>query len=654
MIRELVGAYGSFFLLRHPVANLLLVACTLLDPVVGLFGLLGGIAALVARRVLRLPAGLETINGVLAGLFVGSTFAANLGSLGLLLVAAPLVVLLSHTGFRLPLLSGPAFVVSTLALAAGRFLLLPYRIAPPAAFPANEVEAWLQALGSFYGHATVGGGLLLAAALLMSSRWLLMLTVLAFGVSEALMAFYLVPFGSAARLAAGANAALTALMVGGLFTSPSRASLALGAAASAGAAMLSLALGNLLGVAGLPALGLPFLACTWLAMGVLRHGPWERYWLPVPALPEESRQRGRMLAARGLDPTSLPLRAPFFGEWEVYQGFDGPHTHRGPWRHAVDFYRTRNGLSGSGSGERLEDYPCYGAPVVSPAYGTVVEVRTDLPDNPPGEVDVEQRWGNYILIAVGRDEYVMLAHLQPGSIVVRCGMWVVPGQPLGRCGNSGRSPQPHLHMHVQTGRALGSPTRPFHLVAVLLDGQRFAMDARPACGQRVSTPAPNPALQRALHLPVGRRLVFGERAYEVRLDLGGTFWLEGSCGARAAFVETPDLLAFHTRSGGPDPLLDALVLALSLTPWSADASEWKDCPSGAGETWFQRVWDPRRRVWVQRAVQEGRRYESVLCESQGLVELSWEGGSARVEALGLRGDGGVPGWQESLEGLRGA
>lgn len=652
MIGELTRAYGSFFMLRSPLANLLLIACTLLDPVVGAVGLLGGLAALGARRVLRLPAGLEAINGVLIGLFVGSVFAASLGSLVLLLVAAPLVVLLSNTGLRLPLLSGPAFVTSTLLLAAGRFLLLPYRLPAPPQFPANEVEAWLQALGSFYGSATVTGGLLLAAALLVSSRWLLLLTVLAFGVSEALMAFYLVPFGSPARLAAGANAALTALMVGGLFAVPGRTSLAMAAAAAGGSSMLSLSLTGLLGIAGLPVLGLPFLATTWLAMGVLRRGPWERYWLAVPALPEESRQRRRMLAARGLDPGSLPLRAPFFGEWEVYQGFDGPHTHRGPWRHALDFYRTRDGRSFTGDGERLEDYLCYAAPVVSPAFGTVVEVRQDLPDNAPGEVDVEHRWGNHVLIAVGGDEYVLMAHLQPGSVVVVPGTWVVPGQPLARCGNSGRSPQPHLHLHVQTGRALGSPTRRFHLVSVLVDGHVFEMNARPGAPSRVSAPAVNPSLQRAMHLPVGRRLVFGERAYEVRLDLGGTFWLESEDGARVAFVETPDLLAFHSRSGAADPLLDALAQSLSLTPWSADAGEWRDCMGGLAETRFHRAWDPRRRVWVQNCVHPRGRTQAILCEAQGLVEILWDGGSARVEALGLRSDPGVPGWQESLECLR--
>lgn len=182
----------------------------------------------------------------------------------------------------------------------------------------------------------------------------------------------------------------------------------------------------------------------------------------------------------------------------------------------------------------------------------------------------------------------------------------------------------------------------------MIDGARFALDERPEAPRRVSTPAPNPGLQRALHLPVGRRLVFGERAYEVRLDLAGTFWLEAEDGARVAFVETPDVLAFHARS----PLLDALALALSLTPWSADVAEWRDCPTGGRESRFRRVWDPRRRVWVQTVERGSARAQAILCEFQGLVELAWDEGIARVEALGLRSDPGVPGWEEPLERLR--
>ena len=35
----------------------------------------------------------------------------------------------------------------------------------------------------------------------------------------------------------------------------------------------------------------------------------------------------------------LTLLPPFLGQWQVYQGFDGPHTHKDQWRFALDFHR---------------------------------------------------------------------------------------------------------------------------------------------------------------------------------------------------------------------------------------------------------------------------------------------------------------------------
>lgn len=48
----------------------------------------------------------------------------------------------------------------------------------------------------------------------------------------------------------------------------------------------------------------------------------------------------------------------------------------------------------------------------------------------------------------GGDSFVLLAHLQAGSIRVSVGQDVVAGQQVANCGNSGNSTQPHLHMQA--------------------------------------------------------------------------------------------------------------------------------------------------------------------------------------------------------------
>ncbi|HVX57111.1 MAG TPA: peptidoglycan DD-metalloendopeptidase family protein, partial [Candidatus Saccharimonadales bacterium] len=45
--------------------------------------------------------------------------------------------------------------------------------------------------------------------------------------------------------------------------------------------------------------------------------------------------------------------------------------------------------------------------------------------------------------------FVILAHLEQGSILVRPGERVSEGTEIGRCGNSGNTSVPHLHIHAQ-------------------------------------------------------------------------------------------------------------------------------------------------------------------------------------------------------------
>ena len=86
--------------------------------------------------------------------------------------------------------------------------------------------------------------------------------------------------------------------------------------------------------------------------------------------------------------------------------------------------------------------------VVAPLEGTVVAVVDGFVDNEPGEMDENHTAGNYVVLAHPNEEFSMLAHFRKGSILVKVGDKVVTGQPLGRCGNSGNSSEPHIHFQV--------------------------------------------------------------------------------------------------------------------------------------------------------------------------------------------------------------
>lgn len=48
----------------------------------------------------------------------------------------------------------------------------------------------------------------------------------------------------------------------------------------------------------------------------------------------------------------------------------------------------------------------------------------------------------------GPPRFVALCHLRRGSLAVRPGDPVRAGEVLGRCGNSGNSTEPHVHLQV--------------------------------------------------------------------------------------------------------------------------------------------------------------------------------------------------------------
>lgn len=57
--------------------------------------------------------------------------------------------------------------------------------------------------------------------------------------------------------------------------------------------------------------------------------------------------------------------------------------------------------------------------------------------------------GNHVVIRAS-DALVLVAHLREGSVRVRPGQHVAQGEPVGECGNSGNSTEPHVHVQVST------------------------------------------------------------------------------------------------------------------------------------------------------------------------------------------------------------
>ncbi len=177
---------------------------------------------------------------------------------------------------------------------------------------------------------------------------------------------------------------------------------------------------------------------------------------------------------------------PLAGTWWAVQAGDWSDFHKTevysqPF--AVDFVKLgAEGRTHQSSGRVLTDHHSWHQPVYAAAGGKVAYVCFDMPDMAPGAIpdqaimrgDMRRLLGNAVAVSHANGEFSYYAHLQQASLQVNEGEMIRRGTLLGRVGNSGNSPGPHLHFHVMNGPNLfidqGLPFRFSHFEA---GGQYF-------------------------------------------------------------------------------------------------------------------------------------------------------------------------------------
>ncbi|TAM76467.1 M23 family metallopeptidase [bacterium] len=175
----------------------------------------------------------------------------------------------------------------------------------------------------------------------------------------------------------------------------------------------------------------------------------------------------RARAARTLE-GAVEIAPPFAGRWRCAAG--GPlkelnhHVGSAPEQFAYDFY-VPNALGWPALpwARTNEAYLAYGKDVLAPADGTVMRVVDGQPEGSPPRSAPEgekKPAGNHVVIQI-EGGFLVLAHLKPGSVVVKSGQHLRRGDRIASCGNSGRSTMPHLHIHLQqkpgAGKGKGVP-----------------------------------------------------------------------------------------------------------------------------------------------------------------------------------------------------
>lgn len=164
-------------------------------------------------------------------------------------------------------------------------------------------------------------------------------------------------------------------------------------------------------------------------------------------------------------------------------------------RYAIDWLQIGDdGKTYQGDSKDNHSYHCFGVEAHAIADATVVEVKDGIPENTPNEkpavpINFETVAGNHVNLDLGGGVYAMYAHLQPGSIRVKVGDKVTPGQVIGLVGNTGNSSEPHLHFQLMNRNSpLGSEGLPYALTSYQLSG-RLGGDENKPMVERRPTPA---------------------------------------------------------------------------------------------------------------------------------------------------------------------
>ncbi|TFD76713.1 M23 family metallopeptidase [Cryobacterium fucosi] len=223
-----------------------------------------------------------------------------------------------------------------------------------------------------------------------------------------------------------------------------------------------------------------------------------------------------------LQTSPVVLRLPFQGRWIAQNSpanrVPSHGTHLFGTTFAIDFVaineRGHSGKRGWRSvlaTESPEVFVGFGAPILAPASGTVVaaidgeldhEARRSQLARIPYAVSQARRIrkgvraiaGNHVVIAMDSSgPFVLIAHLQSGSVSVEVGSAVEVGDTIGSCGNSGNSTQPHVHVQVTDSTIWPTARgRPVIFERPQLDGGNWL----PRNGEAFNTPGPSTTARR--------------------------------------------------------------------------------------------------------------------------------------------------------------
>ena len=601
----LLNSYAQVFFSLNQVFAVILMIVSFFDFGAGLSGVIAVVVSQLTAYLFNyshvyIRDGAYTYNSLAVGIAIGMFYQFNVSFFMVLVVSSVMTFFLTlwfslHLGRKgLPFLSAPFLIMLWIViLGTGNFTALELKekgfLSLELIFPqlftgttnfigglygANVFYLYFRSLGAVLFQFNDLAGVLIALGLLIYSRMAFVLSIFGFLIGYAFYVFLEGDFSQLIYSYIGFNFIMTAIALGGFFVVPSRRSFTLLIFTIPIIAILISALHSLLWLKfGLPLYSLPFniVVLLFLSAMMTRNKASGLNLVTIQNYsPEQNHYKHFNRVERFKSDTYFHFALPIIGDWTISQGHAGKMTHKGEWQYAWDFdIRDAENSTYRPIGNVLEDYYCFNLPVVAPAAGYVVKINDNINDNEIGKVDLEQNWGNSIVIKHGDFIYSKLSHLKKSSIKVKVGDYVKKGDVIAACGSSGRSPEPHLHFQLQTTPDIGSKTL-FHPISYYLTkkgdtAQLHTFDI-PKEGEVVSNVQTTKLLSNAFDLIPGRIIEFkldnGELIkWEIFVNsFNQAYFYCYKTGATAYFVNDGTMFYFTDFYGSKKSLLHKFYL----------------------------------------------------------------------------------------------
>lgn len=613
-INSTLNSYSTVFFSNNKLFSVLILLITFIDISAGISGLIAVlftniVAYLMGYNKTSISKGSYAFNSLLVGLGLGVTYEFTL-AFGILLLLSSIFTFfltISLEGiigkYALPFLSLPfllaiwlffiatehfnslqmsehsIYIYNELYNIGGMLLVNKYNQLNAMQIPIS-LTIYFKSLGAIFFQYTLIAGIIIALGLLIYSRIAFSLSLLGFYTAYVFNMFIGVNLNEYDYSYIGFNFILTAIAIGGFFIVPSRSSyfwvillVPLIAIVTAGSNRVFI-------MYHLAIYSLPFNVIVLLFLYILKFRTTNTLRIEEVLIQHYSPEKNLYLHQnsknRFRNTYYFPVSLPFWGNWNITQGHSGSITHQAEWKHAWDFeIKDETNKTYCNAGVNNEDFYSFNKPIIAPAEGIVEEVVNSIDDNKIGDVNLNENWGNTIIIKHTPTLYSKLSHLKKDSIKVNIGDFVKKGEIIAACGNTGRSPEPHLHFQFQATPYIGSATLEFPISYYITKNNneyKFKQFAIPKEGENIANIEKNTLLSKAFHFIPGQKINFivtnfntkekEEVNWEVFTDYYNNSYIQcNKTKSRAYFANDGTVFYFKHFEGNKKSLLFYFYLA---------------------------------------------------------------------------------------------